>query len=375
MIETRHKKGFTALWIFYLLIAFEIVYMISPFGIYYYSVYGKGLLFLSNIPVASRLTGFFLPHFAQTSSFMLNTYKNLGWILAIGGFLGFCIGAGQVYFAKFTRKPAVTRGIYSFIRHPQYVSLSICSFGLLLVWPRYLVLILFISMLFAYYFLARAEEKECEEKFGKPYIAYKNRTAMFLPLPMKLPVILPQRGMKRFIAVLALYLVVVTSSVYAANLLKFFSISHLYAAYSENSAVLSLAKMDNDRMRTIMEIALRDDDVQSRLNGTKAGRKQKFLNYVLPAEWFFPDIPMNDDQAIGEHYAPRDYDRNRYKILFMRAVLQPQAGRVEGKGLLISSLKREPIIEVEVSLNENKVIRIDNPPATVIWGDIPTPLF
>jgi protein-S-isoprenylcysteine O-methyltransferase Ste14 len=136
--------------IFYLLIGFEIVYMISPFALYYYSVYGQSLNFLSENPVTAWLTTFFLPHVAKTSSTLLNTVGDVGWTLALLGFLAFCVGAAQIYYYKFARKGMVIGGVYNFIRHPQYVSLSVCSLGLLLAWPRYLVLISFVTMLFAY---------------------------------------------------------------------------------------------------------------------------------------------------------------------------------------------------------------------------------
>ena len=41
------KRTFWAITLLYLLIGLEIVYMISPFGLYYYSVYGEGLDFLN----------------------------------------------------------------------------------------------------------------------------------------------------------------------------------------------------------------------------------------------------------------------------------------------------------------------------------------
>ena len=54
------KKPYLAAWIFYLIIAFEIVYMISPFAIYYYSVYGPSLNVFHSNPYTAWLSGFFL---------------------------------------------------------------------------------------------------------------------------------------------------------------------------------------------------------------------------------------------------------------------------------------------------------------------------
>ena len=87
------------------------------------------------------------------------------------GIAFFFIGAGQIYFNKFTKRGAVSGGIYKVIRHPQYVALAIMGLGLLMVWPRFTVLIMFVSMLFVYYWLASKEEQECEEKFGQSYLA------------------------------------------------------------------------------------------------------------------------------------------------------------------------------------------------------------
>ncbi len=370
-------KAFTAIWIFYVLIAFEIIYMISPFAIYYYSIYGKGLNFLNDRPITSWLTGFFLPHIAESSFPPFNVFKDIGWTLALAGFAAFCVAAAQIYYAKLARKQAVTGGIYNLIRHPQYVSLSICSLGLLLVWPRYIVLIMFISMLFAYYFLAKAEERECEEKFGRSYTDYKNRTHMFVPinLPSLKPLRLPESGVKRYSMIIVIYAAAAASSIGLAGQLKDYSIQKLYASYSANAATISLGKIEKDIFEKILEIALKDGNVQKRLASAGSNQSAKYLNYVLPSEWFFPDIPMRNAKNVREHYSPGNYDKKMYKILFMHAVLASKSEGVEGSRLILSTVRREPVVEVEVSLKESRVIRIEDPPQTVRWGDIPTPIF
>ena len=47
----------------------------------------------------------------------------------------------------------------------------------------------------------------------------------------------------------------------------------------------------------------------------------------------------------------------------------------EGKEIIIQTVKINPIVEVRIDLTQNEVISIENPPKTVRWGDIPTPLF
>ena len=145
-------------------------------------MYAPGLNWLNNNPLLAWLSSFFLPHIVvETASPLVNLHNIVGGVLAAGGLLAFCVGASQVYYHKLARKGAVTGGIYNFIRHPQYAALIVSGFGMLLLWPRHMALIMFVAMLFVYYFLARVEERECEEKFGPSYMDYKNKTHMFLP--------------------------------------------------------------------------------------------------------------------------------------------------------------------------------------------------
>lgn len=379
MIEKKHdKKTFWTILMFYLLIGFEIIYMISPFGIYYYSIYGKGLNFLIDNSITSWLGSFFLPHIVETSSFILNIYKDIGWTLAVIGFLAFLAGAGQIYLNKLSKKSAVTGGIYKYIRHPQYISLAICSFGLLLVWPRYLVLITFIMMLFAYYFLAKVEEKECEEKFGKSYTDYLNITNMFLPFSIPFADKLhglPKSGITRKLAIVTLFILVLSGSIYLADGLQKYSIEKLYTSYSDNSATISITEMEQDDMDKIVEIALSDIEVQNKLESVKEGSNTIFLIYVLPDEWYFSDIPMNmpEGDVVGHHIQLAG-NENCYKVLINKADLKPGKD-AEGKEIIMQTVKINPIVEVRIDLTQNEVIGIENPPKTVRWGDIPTPLF
>jgi len=90
---------------FYVIIAFEFLYMASPFAIYFYSVYGPVLNFFNDHALLSWLGSFFLPHVVRhTSSPVINALTITGAVLAIGGFLAFCIGACQVYYSKLRKK-------------------------------------------------------------------------------------------------------------------------------------------------------------------------------------------------------------------------------------------------------------------------------
>ena len=376
-MSNNPQKPYVAALIFYLIIAFEIVYMISPFAMYYYSVYGPSLNVFHSNPHTAWLSGFFLPHIVETSSDLLNSCKAVGWTLALTGFLCFLIGAGQIYFYQFTKRGAVTGGIYKVIRHPQYVALSITGLGLLLVWPRFLVLIMYITMLFVYFFLAKHEERECEEKYGESYRAYKSMTSMFIPGRVsafhKLPA-LPKGGPKRLASILLIYLIFLTVSVTAAFALRDYSLSTISTLYSENSSTIGIPFMNKEDLEQTLRIALEDAQVQSRLKETTQGHVERFLNYVSPSEWYFSDIPFTIPEGMHGHYQPEDYDRDLYKILFTQAKLKSEFP-VSGRGIIKNTIARIPVLEVNVNRATGKVIGIDTPPSQVRWGDIPTPLF
>ena len=144
------KKSFWIAFAFYFLIGFEFFYMVSPFAVYFYSVYRPGLNFINSHPTLAWLSTIFLPHFvSHTKSWLLNSIMTAGSILALVGVVIFGIGASQVYYYKLTRKKVVTGGIYNLIRHPQYAALAVSGFGLLILWPRYIVLLSYITMLFS----------------------------------------------------------------------------------------------------------------------------------------------------------------------------------------------------------------------------------
>lgn len=372
------KRTFWTVAVFYFLIAFEFFYMASPFAIYFYSAYGPGLRFVNDNPTLAWLCSMFLPHIAEeTSSYLLNLRNIVGAILALLGFLAFCLGAGQVYYHKLTRKGAVIGGIYNIIRHPQYASLALCSFGLLLLWPRYIVLLSFVAMLFAYYFLAKVEEGECEERFGEAYTEYKNRTGMFLPVHLsladKLPN-LPKSGLKRCLAILMLYLVISVSAIGLANGLRNWSLNSLYALYSQDAVYVSIKKVEANTLKQIVKIALANPEVHTRL---AIGGNAKYLNYIMPAELDVSEIPMNPIAGKHQHHflrPPGDYHAKPYKIVFTRAE-QRTNRKVEGRGILLNTVKRVPLLEVQIDLIQNQVTEIKNPPANIKYENIPVPLY
>lgn len=159
-------------------VALEIVIMISPFALFFYAVFNPVLLALDRSPATRWLTAFFLPHMVISPDPALRAIRVLGSVAFIVGVAVFLACAIQVYAGKLLRTGPATRGLYAVIRHPQYLALAVSGFGLAILWPRFLTLVLLAVMLFLYYLLARDEERRMLARFGEGYRGFMERTGM-----------------------------------------------------------------------------------------------------------------------------------------------------------------------------------------------------
>lgn len=111
---------------------------------------------------ASQLTSwsteFFLPHLVFPDDPLIRGISLLQVFMVIGLLL-FAMAAIPLYYGRFTGKGVVARSFYGTIRNPQYLFLAISGFGLMLYWPRFIILIMYITMLFVYYALLTEEDR------------------------------------------------------------------------------------------------------------------------------------------------------------------------------------------------------------------------
>ncbi len=262
-----------AAWAAYVAIVFEILFMISPFALHYYAAYGPSLNVLHRWRGTAWLTDFFLPHFSQTGSPWLDGLHGAAAILIVTGAVVFGVAFLQVYGAKLGSRGPVTGGLYGVIRHPQYLGLAVLGLGTLLLWPRVLVLIAYLTMLFLYGALARREEARCLARFGEAYRRYAERTGRFLPgrLGAGWPRLLPAAGRPRLVAALALQTATLVAGVGLAYTLRDYSLARVSALYTEEAAVLSPARLAPVELRAALEVARADDRVRQVLEAPGAG--------------------------------------------------------------------------------------------------------
>lgn len=354
-------------WIVYLVIGFEILFMISPAALYFYSLYGPALNVLNRWETTAWLTQFFLPHISTTRSPVLNALPWIGGVFAVIGAAWFLASAGQLYWNKFRQKGLVTTGLYAFSRHPQYTALALLGLGTLLMWPRFLVLIAYVAMLFMYRYLAALEERRCEAEFGQAYRDYQARTPPILPF---IPHSADRGGHPR----IGLGALGAVASIIAALLIGFglreYTLSEITAVYPNRAAVLSPAPLSEEELLAAYRTALKNSEVPQLLARFGA---DPLVVHVVPRDWHLADLPIDLEPGRGGHHTPANFDRRYYKILFSQARIHEK--RAAGTDIVRSAYGVDPLLLVEVDIAAGKVTAIETPPAHVVWGDIPTPLF
>ena len=90
------------------------------------------------------------------------------------------IGLPEFFPRKYKSK-LITSGIFSYIRHPRYLEYMLFALGMAFLTGLIICYLLFFYVLIAFNIIARYEEKELIQRFGKKYIAYMKRVPRFLP--------------------------------------------------------------------------------------------------------------------------------------------------------------------------------------------------
>lgn len=264
-------------------------------------------------------------------------------------------------------------GFYRHIRHPQYLALMIASVGMLLIWPRFLVLFSTCFVFLAYILLAKAEEGICLRKYDG-YADHMATTGRFLPkglMPFKLPELASRLGKLAFGALL--FIGLVGGATIAAFGIRSLAISSFYTVETNRGVYLSITEISDSELQAVAQIATSDPQVAKMLESLST--EQRILAYVLPTQMYVSEIPMY--LPAGErfgHSVPQDRDPNRYKVIFTKAEF---AGDdvPDGKDIISKAVNKYPLLEVQINLANGSVETTFQPPEKSYYPDVQVPLF
>jgi protein-S-isoprenylcysteine O-methyltransferase Ste14 len=392
------------------IVAFEIAIMISPFAFFFYAAFNPFLLTLNQSWMTRWLTAFFLPHMVVPPNGALTVLRILGSVFFVAGMLVFFVCAGQVYLGKLLKKGVATKGLYTLIRHPQYLGLGLAALGLAIMWPRFLTLALFGVMLFLYYLLAKDEERRMINRFGESYIAYMNRTGMFLPHFIERALIGSSKPQQRLglgkTTVIFLVLLVIT--VGSGFILRAYTVHHLPLEQVGGVDVITITRDDLKMATQLIPSVLRDPIIASKLQPIESSKDHRLLAYFIPidyvmqgmiadtgGEWklfeqhktvgmiteyiFHPFAHLTEGHAHHPGMQAHNPSMHNSPSMKRRIIfLELSAGNKELTCPFADfdiNITRKPLFFVDVHLHTGEILQMRDTPTGSGWGTVPTPRF
>jgi protein-S-isoprenylcysteine O-methyltransferase Ste14 len=133
-----------------------------------------------NFPVIQNLSA--LISFAGFSISLLNLLISLPFLF-LGAYLGiFGVKQTTMKVAEIHRtEKIVTDGVYSKVRHPQYLGGLLAHFGVSVVLSSLFSLLVTPLIILLIYIVSKKEEKELIREFGESYKNYKKNVPMLIP--------------------------------------------------------------------------------------------------------------------------------------------------------------------------------------------------
>jgi protein-S-isoprenylcysteine O-methyltransferase Ste14 len=386
--------------VLYFVICLEILIMISPFAGFFYSAFNPVLLGLAKYPETRWLSSFFFTHLLVPPNEFLKFIRIMGSVLFVLGMVVFLICALQVYASKFLKTGPALKGLYSRIRHPQYLSLAVAGIGLAILWPRFLVVILWILMVLVYYVLGRDEERRMQKQHPETYPEYMKNSGMFLPKRVEAAVRFSTAGGKAMV-----FVVIAGLAVGGAFLLRDYTVHHLPLWSEANVTALPIVPGDQAMLEFRMGDILQLSDVKSRLDDHAA-----YLIYFLPPDYIMQGLlgdTGGDWQLYKRHHAMgmiTDFiihpfghlsgghhaGAGGHSVHVMNAGMSDMSNSMvrrlifvkvsSGSGSKPSDVfainaVRTPDFMIDLNVHELRIIDAKSLPAETAWARVPTPTF
>ena len=414
----KRLAAFGGIMVFFVM-ALEVMIMISPFAFFFYSVFSPFFNFLGQHTATRWATSFFLPHMILPPTLFLQGVRVAGSVLFLIGFFAFLFCALQVYLGKIFKWGIADRGLYKYIRHPQYLSLGIWGIGMAILWPRFIVLATLSVMFVLYYFLAQDEERRMLNRYGASYEQYMKTTGRFFPKALERPFASLGGKIPPACKYLAVPVLIVTLVMGTGFLLREVTLASLPFAVRDNLSLVPILPEDAHLEGQLMSGILAG--VQSGAISFVQADKS-YLGYVMPPDYIMQGMIADtgghfhlykqhhtvalivdwvlhpfahlrrppaaqmaamhgvDPGVARRHHCPVGIDRPdlacdacSYRRVILVEMTPEAGGLISGSQLLAGGVTRTPVGYVDLDAQTGKIVKAAPVAKGTAWKDVPTP--
>ena len=402
----------------FFIMAFEVMIMISPFAFFFYSVFNPIFKYLNNYAVTKWLTTFFLPHMILPPTLFLKIIRIIGSGLFIAGFFIFVICALQVYLGKIFKLGIADKGLYKYIRHPQYLALGIWGIAMSILWPRFIILVTLSIMFILYYFLAKDEERRMIQLYGNSYKQYMENTGMFFAVFVK-----KRFNINTIIKIplnnLIISLLIITTVIGTGFILRGITLHSLPFKSKNNISLISILPEDNNHNSNILNCIFKNQ-VKGRMFFLK--NDKDYLGYTMPPDYIMQGMIANtggefhlfkkhntlamitdwvlspfehlrrppsahmakmhnvDPSFTRRHHCPIKINKPSlncescpYRRVIVVEVNHDNNIHLSGKNLLSFNTTRTPVFFFDINTITGEIINQTKVKKTTAWKNVPTP--
>lgn len=402
----------------FFIMAFEVMIMISPFAFFFYSVFNPIFQWLNAYPATRWITHFFLPHMILPPTLFLKIIRISGSVLFVIGALAFIICALQVYLSKIFKWGIADKGLYRFIRHPQYFALGIWGIGMAILWPRFIVLATLSVMFVLYYFLAKDEERRMSRQFGESYKEYMSSKGMFLPLFIENTLLrfirIRSLPFRNTIISLTIVILVMGTGFVCRNV----TLNSLHFASKDNISLVSIMPEDS----AIIAKAVQDISISAEDSISFIKKGNNYLGYVMPVDYIMQGMiantgdehhlhkkhntlvlitdwilhpfrhlrqPPSAHMAKMHNVAPSVARRHHcpvgindpsmecgecpYRRIILVKIEHDSKKQLTGNDLLAFNTTRTPVGFIDLNTKTGEMINVKKVEIETAWKDVPTP--
>jgi protein-S-isoprenylcysteine O-methyltransferase Ste14 len=403
----------------FLVMALEVMIMISPFAFFFYSVFSPVFNFLGQHAATRWATSFFLPHMILPPTLFLKVVRIAGSVFFLVGFFAFVVCALQVYLGKIFKWGIAEKGIYRYIRHPQYLSLALWGAGMAILWPRFIVLVTLALMLILYYFLAKDEERRMLNQYGESYENYMKTTGRFFPRALERPFASLEKKMSPALTYLAVPVLIVTLVMGTGVLLRAVTLASLPYTVRDNLTLVPILPEDSQLdAKALSGILTGVHDAKVPFIASD----KSYLGYVMPPDYIMQGMIADtgghshlykqhhtvalitdwvlhpfahlrrppaaqmaamhgvDPALARRHHCPLGIDQTNlqcnecpYRRVILVETDSPAGGRLAGSAALGVEVARTPVGFVDLNVQTGKIVKAARVATGTAWKDVPTP--